>query len=156
MYEQGDFFLPHRDTEKEKGMFATLILQLPSRFTGGELVVRHNGREYVHRSSDQASYGCRFAVHYADVEHEVKPVTSGRRVAAIYNLVWTGARAPTSDNVRDADRSRLLSPWDSFSCGNYCAVLGCRRVALDAFLPPTLPPSLSPSRPPLLSLPHLS
>ena len=100
IYEVGDFFLPHRDTEKEKGMFATLIVQLPSRFSGGELVVRHNGSERVYSSSDQAEFGVRFAAHCADVEHEVKPVTSGRRVAVIYNLVWTGAHAPSVQNVR--------------------------------------------------------
>ncbi len=43
LYEEGDFFLPHRDTEKEQGMFGTLVLQLPSSYTGGALVVRHEG-----------------------------------------------------------------------------------------------------------------
>jgi hypothetical protein len=33
LYEEGSFFLPHQDTEKEPGMFATLIVQLPSLFT---------------------------------------------------------------------------------------------------------------------------
>jgi hypothetical protein len=36
IYEKGDFFLPHKDTEKEKGMFGTLIVGLPSQYTGGE------------------------------------------------------------------------------------------------------------------------
>jgi len=26
IYEEGDFFLPHKDSEKEKGMFATLLI----------------------------------------------------------------------------------------------------------------------------------
>jgi hypothetical protein len=39
LYEPGSFFLPHRDTEKEKGMFATLIVQFPSVFRGGNLLM---------------------------------------------------------------------------------------------------------------------
>jgi hypothetical protein len=45
IYEQGGFFLPHRDTEKKDGMFGTLTIVLPSVHDGGELVVRHKGRE---------------------------------------------------------------------------------------------------------------
>ncbi|CAB9518765.1 expressed unknown protein [Seminavis robusta] len=32
LYETGGFFKKHRDTEKEDGMFATLVIQLPSVF----------------------------------------------------------------------------------------------------------------------------
>ena len=39
IYKKGGHFKKHRDTEKEKGMFATLIVQLPSVYTGGQLVV---------------------------------------------------------------------------------------------------------------------
>jgi hypothetical protein len=45
VYDQGSFFVSHRDTEKMPGMFATLLVVLPSQFAGGELAVRHNGRE---------------------------------------------------------------------------------------------------------------
>jgi hypothetical protein len=43
IYDKGSFFLSHRDTEKQPGMFATLVLALPSLSSGGELVVRHKG-----------------------------------------------------------------------------------------------------------------
>ena len=45
IYERGSFFVGHRDSEKQPGMFATLLLTLPSRFTGGELLIRHKDRE---------------------------------------------------------------------------------------------------------------
>ena len=32
LYEKGGHFKAHRDTEKEKGMFATMVIQLPSKF----------------------------------------------------------------------------------------------------------------------------
>ena len=39
VYETGGFFRAHRDTEKEDGMFGTLVVLLPVQYTGGELVV---------------------------------------------------------------------------------------------------------------------
>src|SRR2546430_6477748 len=45
VYEEGGFFLPHRDTEKTNGMFGTLTIVLPSVHCGGELVIRHAKRE---------------------------------------------------------------------------------------------------------------
>ena len=45
LYDEGSFFASHRDTEKAPGMFATLVVVLPSASTGGELLVRHKDRE---------------------------------------------------------------------------------------------------------------
>jgi hypothetical protein len=45
IYDTGSFFVEHRDTEKAPGMFATLVLVLPSLYSGGELLIRHGGRE---------------------------------------------------------------------------------------------------------------
>lgn len=88
IYQEGDFFLPHKDSEKEDGMFATLIISLPSNHTGGELMVRFEGKEEVIEFAPSASdYKIPYAAFYADCEHEVKPVTSGYRVNLVYNLV---------------------------------------------------------------------
>ena len=88
IYEEGDFFLPHRDSEKEIGMFATLIIGLPSRHSGGKLILRHSGQEHTcDFSLDDYMYAFPFVSFYADCEHEVKPVTSGYRVCLVYNLL---------------------------------------------------------------------
>lgn len=88
IYKKGDFFLPHKDSEKEEGMFGTLIIGLPSRYTGGELLVNFDGVtetvDFAHVSSD---YKINYAAFYADCDHEVKPLTSGYRVCLVYNLV---------------------------------------------------------------------
>ena len=44
IYPKGGFLLPHRDSEKRKGMVATLIVVLPSNFGGGDLLIYHGGR----------------------------------------------------------------------------------------------------------------
>jgi hypothetical protein len=87
LYEKEGHFLPHRDGEKEDGMFGTLILQLPSLFSGGSVRVKHDGKtKYFYHDGDSAS-----TVHatafYADCEHDVDRVRSGRRLCLVYNLV---------------------------------------------------------------------
>ncbi len=80
VYDTGSFFISHRDTEKAAGMFATLVLVLPSAFSGGELIVRHRGREArldLHR--DEPSEVA-YAAFYADCRHEVLPIASGCRL----------------------------------------------------------------------------
>ena len=88
IYETGDFFLPHKDSEKEKGMFGTLVIGLPSRHTGGELVVSFGGvEEMANFSEDSGDYKIDFAAFYADCDHEVRPLTSGYRICLVYNLI---------------------------------------------------------------------
>jgi hypothetical protein len=87
VYDQGGFFKAHRDTEKAEGMFATLVVVLPSAHRGGELVVRHAGREVTVDLSATEPSELAFAAFYADCEHEVRPITEGNRVCLVYNLI---------------------------------------------------------------------
>lgn len=86
LYEPGGFFLPHRDGERLDRMVATLVITLPSAHRGGELVVRHEGREEVIDFAPASAFETQFAAFYADCEHEVRPVKSGHRLALVYNL----------------------------------------------------------------------
>lgn len=87
IYEKGDFFLPHKDSEKEKGMFGTLIIGLPSQHTGGELIASFDGNRQVADFSQDEGHKISYAAFYADCDHEIKPVTSGYRVCLVYNLI---------------------------------------------------------------------
>jgi hypothetical protein len=115
LYEPGGFFKKHRDTEKATGMFATLVVQLPSRYTGGAFVVSHGGetKEFTLGSGGDASYCCHFVTHYADCEHEIQPVESGYRLALVYSLCYTGGNKykPTAAAVSDV-QGRLTSILD--------------------------------------------
>lgn len=98
IYEQGSFFVPHRDTEKSHRMFATLIVCLPSKHEGGQLVVSHAGQSHVvDFSGGASSYELQYAAFYADCEHEIRPVTDGYRICLVYNLATSGrSKQPTA------------------------------------------------------------
>ena len=86
VYERGGFFIPHRDTEKAPGMVATLAISLPAAGEGGQLIVRHRGREIAADMNVAEPSELVFAAFYADCPHEVRPVTAGHRLALVFNL----------------------------------------------------------------------
>lgn len=113
IYEEGAFFLPHQDSEKADGMFATLVVCLPSKHKGGDLIVSHRGTKINWRSAPSSEFSFSWAAWYADVIHEVKPVISGYRVALVYNLIHRpslGARMPI---VQTDKLALLLGFWAS-------------------------------------------
>ncbi|MBP6816854.1 MAG: 2OG-Fe(II) oxygenase, partial [Burkholderiaceae bacterium] len=114
VYDEGSFFVEHRDTEKSPGMFGTLIVALPSLHAGGELVIRHHGREarLDLRCADVSEVA--WAAFYADCVHEVLPVDSGCRLVLVYNLRRTGRGRlprPPSYDKEAAALERLLRAW---------------------------------------------
>lgn len=113
IYEEGDFFLTHKDSEKEKDMFGTLIIGLPARHTGGELVVNFEGmEEVVSFATGSGDYKINYASFYADCDHELKPLTSGYRVCLVYNLTQQkkgNKIQPTSIEVPVSELTELFS-----------------------------------------------
>ena len=109
VYDEGSFFVSHRDTEKAPGMFATLIIALPSVHDGGELLVRHKDREVrlALRADDPSESA--FAAFYADCLHEVLPVTSGCRLTLVYNLLRKGRGKPPQPPSYEAEQARLVA-----------------------------------------------
>ena len=114
LYDTGSFFVGHRDTEKVPGMFATMVLVLPSSHRGGELVVRHLDREVTFdlRPDEPSEVG--YAAFYADCVHEVRPVTAGYRLTLVYTLRFADKRRPLKAPDYRAQRARaaaLLRRW---------------------------------------------
>lgn len=94
IYGPGQFFVPHQDSEKSDAMIGTLVVGLPSSFTGGTFVVEHHGET---RSFGGSAERLSLIAFYADCHHQVKPVKSGYRVVLTYNLIAEGAvPAPAS------------------------------------------------------------
>jgi hypothetical protein len=114
IYDEGSFFIDHRDTEKVAGMFATMVLVLPSIHSGGALVVRHLDREALLDPRPEEPSEIGFAAFYADCVHEVRPVTAGHRITLVYNLRFPGKRerTPVPDyRAEQKQAADLLRRW---------------------------------------------
>ncbi|GCB21937.1 hypothetical protein AAWM_04822 [Aspergillus awamori] len=118
IYEEGAFFLPHQDTEKADGMFATLVVCLPSKHEGGTLVASHRDWKIAWSTASSSEFSFSWAAWYADVIHEVRPVTSGYRVALVYNLIHRPLVGLGISGVQTDKLTHLLESWVSDCSGN--------------------------------------
>jgi predicted 2-oxoglutarate/Fe(II)-dependent dioxygenase YbiX len=70
VYEPDQFFLAHQDSEKDDSMIGTLVVTLPSTYTGGELLVGRDEELKAYRGSRAA---LSLVAFYADCCYAVTP-----------------------------------------------------------------------------------
>lgn len=95
MYEKGSQSLSNQVKTSEKdNTLATLVIQLPSVYEGGELVIKDkNG--YNNQSIDlgkknkRKAYAAHFVAYLADSRHELHEVESGYCLTLVYSLSWS-------------------------------------------------------------------
>ncbi len=121
IYQKGGKFENHKDTIHAPNHYATLVVSIPTTFTGGELVSssrvapphdayekeveeveKVDAEDEVVYEDEEVDYNedknkylfkCNFSNYYeksiiflTDVDHEVKPVTSGTRIVLQYDV----------------------------------------------------------------------
>ncbi|KAI0714887.1 hypothetical protein C8Q76DRAFT_784084 [Earliella scabrosa] len=114
LYETGSHFLPHVDTEKQDGMFATIVIILPCEFTGGVVRVSHGGLSSTYDCSPTSLMRTSVLAWYTDVMHAVEPITSGHRLALAFNLVHTTQRLRPALGAQTKlvnEMRRILLAW---------------------------------------------
>ncbi|MHB8294887.1 MAG: 2OG-Fe(II) oxygenase [Acidimicrobiales bacterium] len=125
VYTKGQFSAPHQDSEKADAMIGTLVVTLPSSIRGGALVIDHGGEHATYRSSKKL---LSFVAFYADCRHQVKPVTSGYRVALTYNLLLRATSTAVPDGTAVADSTAVAA-------ATLDALSGCIREHFETPLP---------------------
>ncbi|KAI9892740.1 MAG: hypothetical protein M1814_001160 [Vezdaea aestivalis] len=120
LYEKGAMFRPHKDTEKVSGMFATLVICLPSEHTGGSVDLQHGTtkiKKATYKTEQHSAFSSTFMAWYADVSHEIKPVESGFRWVLVYNLINNARTTNPSASVLDSktdDFTKALTEWQHY------------------------------------------
>ena len=82
IYNVGGHFKKHKDTPKS----GTLVVCLPSQFTGGELTLYTKIPTTIKFDKQDVIQWCAF---YGDIDHEISNVTSGHRVTVTYQIYKT-------------------------------------------------------------------
>lgn len=95
-------------------MFATVIVVLPSQFTGGVASLSHGALSTAYDTSATSLSETSVLAWYTDVTHSITPITSGYRLALAYNLLHTTntlrpALASDADTVTKL--RQLLTSW---------------------------------------------
>ncbi|EJT70669.1 hypothetical protein GGTG_11692 [Gaeumannomyces tritici R3-111a-1] len=84
------FFKSHVDTPRSEAQFGSLVVCLPYKHEGGQLIVRHTKHAitYDWSTSKAGADAVHWAAFYSDCEHEVRELTQGHRVTLTYNLYY--------------------------------------------------------------------
>ena len=131
IYEKGQFFKPHQDSEKDDEMVGTLVVILPSEYEGGAVTVEHRGEKKVFRRVESQAKDLSLVAFYADCHHAVSPIKSGVRVALTYQLRLAKRSKVTLPNVRADVVERLTA-----SAREYFAAPVARHYGKDEPAPP--------------------
>ncbi|MGH9845452.1 MAG: hypothetical protein ACREEM_42615 [Blastocatellia bacterium] len=106
VYTTGGHFVPHKDTPRGSDMLGTLVVCLPSQFSNGAFVLRHQGVfqtfDWGRAIREQAEPACiHWAAYFGDVDHQIEEVWGGLRITLTY-LIRRGAGAgPAVDSAND-------------------------------------------------------
>lgn len=98
IYEKDQFFNSHKDTEKLDNMVATLVVVLPSPHIGGDLIIELDNQKSIFSTENVDEKNIKYAVFYADCDHNVKKVTSGYRVVLTFNVVLDKNKTNKDEN----------------------------------------------------------
>ncbi|WWC67757.1 uncharacterized protein I206_101669 [Kwoniella pini CBS 10737] len=113
-YTEGGFFKAHKDTPQSEHHIGTLIICLPTPFTGGDLVIRQMGASVTFDWSNQVQDGSiTWGFLYSDCEHEVLPVTSGTRVTISYDIFVSKDVKAFDQSVMDTRLQPLLDTFET-------------------------------------------
>ncbi|ETS04714.1 hypothetical protein M419DRAFT_73614 [Trichoderma reesei RUT C-30] len=115
LYEKGSFFKRHKDSEKEAGMVATLVVCLPGIHKGGDVHLSFGPERRVLATAPASAFDVTALAWYSDVDHEVKPLESGHRLALTYNLFQSGSAKQSAQFLfeRSQQLKGIIGKWQA-------------------------------------------
>ncbi|KAE8336747.1 hypothetical protein BDV24DRAFT_154892 [Aspergillus arachidicola] len=99
-------FKSHVDTPRSVRQVGSLVVCLPAAFKGGNLLVRHRGKEVDFDWAPKSATAIQWAAFYSDCSHEIKTVTEGDRLTLTYNFYVT-----KPEHASKVIPSSLVEPW---------------------------------------------
>ncbi len=108
VYAKGGHFKAHVDTPRPNQLFGSLVVCLPTQFSGGQLVTRHHDHKVTFDWSsppESPKQTLSWAAFFSDVEHEVIPVSEGHRITLTFNLyqdLGVSAGSPVACDVSNS------------------------------------------------------
>lgn len=99
---------------KSETEFATIVVVLPSKFSGGNVHFCSHGSKQSYPTQSRAECTMLSIFWYDGLDCSFQPIISGRRLALAYRLVYTGQGSPPSLREMQGKTNKLglvLSKW---------------------------------------------
>ena len=104
------------NVEDDENIIGSMLIQLPSVFTGGKISVFDGGDDVdeedevnfitsfdMGESNSEAEFACHVVCHYLDCQYEIEEIMSGSRVLLKYSLVYNSdAETPNAELLQRA------------------------------------------------------
>eukprot|EP01006_Ploeotia_vitrea_P013524 TRINITY_DN35330_c1_g1_i1.p1 TRINITY_DN35330_c1_g1~~TRINITY_DN35330_c1_g1_i1.p1 ORF type:complete len:569 (-),score=50.51 TRINITY_DN35330_c1_g1_i1:36-1742(-) len=123
IYTENGHFTSHKDAVHSPGQIGTLVVPLPSKFTGGELVISYKGQQKTStlgcgeptRDPEHWLSGLQAVAFFSDCDHEVLPVTSGTRVTMTFDICVKARDYPRTADFSEhiIDGGHFCTLWDA-------------------------------------------
>lgn len=86
IYQDGDFFAPHKDSPIPSSLLATIVMLLPTEHEGGDLVFIHDSQTISLKKHPHSNM-MQLAAFMTDITHTVLPVTKGVRITLSFKVM---------------------------------------------------------------------
>lgn len=103
VYEPGQFFVAHQDSEKCDEMVGTLLVTLPSKYEGGIVTIELREQRTSFRPTKRNERELSLVAFFSHCHHAISPIKSGYRVVLVYNLLFRGNAIDGEPAQRNAD-----------------------------------------------------
>ncbi|EON98361.1 putative 2og-fe oxygenase superfamily protein [Phaeoacremonium minimum UCRPA7] len=113
LYEKGSFFKRHKDSEKEVGMIATLVICLPAAHRGGSVQLSFGPEKREIATAPASPFDITALAWFSDVDHEIKPLNFGHRLVLTYKLFQSGSAKRSAHFLVEQSRQlkSILGKW---------------------------------------------
>eukprot|EP00985_Skeletonema_marinoi_P002535 scaffold1048_cov135-Skeletonema_marinoi.AAC.6 len=115
IYIEKGGYIERRDDDEDDNVLGSLIIQLPSKFSGGELTIYNPAAEddresfkFTLGAGKESAYSCHFACHFSDFEYKMAKLRSGSRVLLRYLLHYKQVGANEIPTAGVVNKSRSL------------------------------------------------
>jgi hypothetical protein len=116
VYPKGGQFVRHKDTPRTPDLVGTLVVGLPIAHEGGQFEIVDGGKPHVIDWSGTPARGTiRWVALFSDLDHAIKPVTSGARVTLVYSL--SRSQRTRTDAARDKKLAALRAAAGAVKVG---------------------------------------
>lgn len=130
VYPKGGKFAKHKDTPRTKHLVGTLVVGLPIAHEGGQFELSDGIEDPIEIdwSGKPDASSVRWVALFSDIDHEVKPVTSGSRVTLVYAL--TLSDRPRADRKHDKRLENLRAAAKATKLGKEPLLIPCTRLVI--------------------------
>ncbi|KAJ5632157.1 hypothetical protein N7490_008496 [Penicillium lividum] len=130
-------FQKNVDTPRSENQIGSLVVCSPSPFEGGNLIVRHGGKEMDFDWERRSANTIQWAAFYSDCEHEIKTVSHGDRITLTYNLFINDIKKLLRQILLVLSSTQRLFPCKDFAVYSILGSLGIKAEILPVLIDDT-------------------